>query len=98
MPEIHLTPLAKEDLIDIWVFIALENNSPMNADRFINKLENAFFKLAQNPKIGRNRSSRTPGIRSWPLGNYLIFYKPNPDVINVVRVINAKQNLDHIFR
>lgn len=49
---LKVSPLANDDLFNIFYFIAVENNNPLNADKFINKLEKLFIKLAKNPSIG----------------------------------------------
>lgn len=34
------------------------------------------------------------GLRSFPVGSYLIFYVPLPDGIEVVRVMSGRQDID----
>ena len=68
MPIIERTPLAKEDLFDIWYYIAVENASRLNADRFISKLDKEFLKLAKSSMMGTDRSIYAPNLRGWPFG------------------------------
>jgi len=35
-----------------------------------------------------------PGIHSFPVGNYSIFYVPLPDGIEVLRVMSGRQDVD----
>jgi toxin ParE1/3/4 len=50
--------------------------------------------LAQNPLAGRAREDLVPTIRSFPVGSYVIFHLPLSDGIEVVRVLNGRQDID----
>ncbi|QDW36087.1 type II toxin-antitoxin system RelE/ParE family toxin [Bradyrhizobium sp. KBS0727] len=43
---------------------------------------------------GRKRPELRSDLRSFPVGNYIIFYVPLPDVIEVVRVMSGLQDID----
>jgi toxin ParE1/3/4 len=49
--------------------------------------------LAETPFAGRERSELREGLRSFPVGNYLIFYVPTPDGVEVVRVMHGRQDI-----
>jgi len=53
--------------------------------------------LAQFPYIGISRDELMPALRSLPVGNYLIFYLPIPDGIEVVRVLPGMRDIDAFF-
>jgi toxin ParE1/3/4 len=36
--------------------------------------------------VGRQRPELAPGLRSFPIGNYVLFYLPLPNGIDLVRV------------
>jgi len=50
--------------------------------------------LVQNPLAGRQRPELVPGLRSFPVGNYVIFYVPLIDGIEVLRVMNSRRDVD----
>jgi len=50
--------------------------------------------LAQTPLAGRSRDDLVSNLRSFPVGNYIIFYTPVSDGIEVVRVMNGRQDID----
>jgi toxin ParE1/3/4 len=50
--------------------------------------------LVQNPLAGRERPELRHGLRSFPVGSYVIFYVPLPDGIEVIRVVNGRQDID----
>jgi toxin ParE1/3/4 len=50
--------------------------------------------LVQNPLAGRERPELQRGLRSFPVGSYLVFYLPLPDGVEVVRVMSGRQDID----
>jgi toxin ParE1/3/4 len=53
MSRIRITPLAEQDLVEIWYFIAQED--PVAADRLLDLLEEKYKLLADNPHMGPAR-------------------------------------------
>lgn len=66
MPELTLSPLAEDDLLEIWLFIA--EDSPHEADRFLDRLLEATKRLAEFPRLGRHRPDLGPGLHRFPVG------------------------------
>ncbi|MBF2008653.1 type II toxin-antitoxin system RelE/ParE family toxin [Chlorogloeopsis fritschii PCC 9212] len=95
MPIILKKPLAEADLLEIWNFIA--NDSFEKADRFLQKIENQLKILASNPGMGRRRDSLVPNLRSFPVGNYLIFYSSINQGIEVIRVLHGARDIQSLF-
>jgi toxin ParE1/3/4 len=85
---------AEEDLYEIWSYIAADN--PAAADGLILDFDAKFRLLAAHPKMGRARPAIMPGIRSFPLGNYLIFFVEERGGIKIVRVLHGARNLETI--
>jgi toxin ParE1/3/4 len=73
MPPLHLTPRANSDLLEIWAYIADDNERA--ADSFIDQLREAMHKLGEHPELGRRRDELAPGIRSFPFRRYVVFYR-----------------------
>jgi toxin ParE1/3/4 len=95
MSQVLKRPQAETDLDEIWWFIAQDN--PDNADRFLDKIEERCQALAQFPHLGVSREELVPALRSLPVGNYLIFYLPIEDGIEVVRVLPGMRDIDAMF-
>lgn len=55
-------------------------------------------KLAASPSMGRSRDQLLSGLRSFPYGNYLIFYIPLDDGVDIVRVLNGVRNIEALFQ
>lgn len=91
--EVRIVPKAKEDLEELWFYIAIEKNNPENAERFISLLGNRFIEIAESPNIGLVRNDLAEGIRQFPFKNFLIFYKIIENGIEVSRVLYGPRNL-----
>lgn len=91
-PVITRRPLAFEDLVEIWAFIA--EDSERQADRFLATIDSKLRLLAHEPLIGRAREELLPGLRSFPVGRYVLFYVPAEDGIEVVRVLHSARDID----
>ncbi len=95
------TPQARRDLIDLADYIA--RDSLDTAERFLNAAEAAFHLLANSPELGTLCEFRNPeatGTRMWSIGgfeNYLVFYRPLEDGVDVVRVIHGARDIRAIF-
>ena len=88
-------PLAEADLLDIWNFIA--NESLEKADNFLQKIENKLKILVENPGMGRKRDELVPGLRSFLVGSYLIFYYLINGGIEVIRVLHGARDIPSFF-
>ena len=65
-------PLAETGILEIWDYIA--DDSPAAADRWVDRIDEQFSLLAAQPLIGRRREELAPGMRSFPVGRYVILY------------------------
>jgi len=84
-------PRAEADLEDIWKYISKDNE--VRADGFLEKLDENFFALAQNSGIGRRRNEFSEGIRSFAVGNYVIFYRVIDGGVAIIRVLHSARDL-----
>ncbi len=98
MARVHLRPLAREDIVNLWLGIA-QRADPTTATRFVRGVERELETLATFPAMGRQRPELPyPRLRMWPMGELVAFYVPLEDGIDVLRVIAAKQDIDRIAR
>lgn len=95
MPRARLTRETKKDLKEIWTYIADQNVEA--AERVNRILYKSFDRLAESPRLGRQRPELGEKIRSIPEGNYVIFYKPLKDGVMVLRVIHGARDLKGLF-
>ena len=71
-------------------------DSETAADKTLREIDAQCHVLGQYPKMGRDRSDIVPGVRSFPVGNYLIFYREISQGVEIIRVLHGARNLDLI--
>jgi toxin ParE1/3/4 len=92
---IVLQPRAKADLSDIWQFIAEDSDD--QADAFIDLIDQKFQLLAQQSGLGRRREELAEGLRSFPVGRYVISYLLIPGGAQIVRVLLGARDIEAAF-
>jgi toxin ParE1/3/4 len=95
----HLrTPQADADLDSIWRYIALQSGSYEVADRFIDAIVERFLLLAEYPHIGRARDEDLrPGLRSFPVGDYIILYRMHDQHVLILRVLHGSRDIQALL-
>jgi len=96
MKPVRLSTDANIDIEEITNYIFDLN--PVAAYPFLDNLDETWELLAEFPLIGRLRRDLGSDIRSYPVGNYLVFYIPIADSIEVARVIYGGRDLSKIFK
>lgn len=92
---VQRTAEADEDLMGIWSYIATDN--PKAADSLLDEIEDKFILLSEQPCLGPARSDIALGLRYFPVGSYLIFYREIANGIEVVRVVHGARRLINLF-
>ena len=88
---------AKADAREIWAYIAQDN--PDAADRLLDRFDRLFRLLVSQPLIGKSVEELAPDLRLVPIGNYLIFYRPTKERIEIVRILHSSRDItDEFFR
>jgi toxin ParE1/3/4 len=99
---VHRRIQAKFDLINHAVYLVTES-SPETADRFVDAAESAFTQLAGQPQMGWQRTFRNHRLSSicvWRVKgftDYLIFYLPLDDGVDIIRVLHGKRDLENVL-
>jgi toxin ParE1/3/4 len=91
MTRVVLTDSANQDRLDIWLYVAADNLDA--ADRLLDEIDKTLRLLAGAPGLGRARDDIAPGLRYFPIGNYLILYEALPDGITVVRLVHGARHV-----
>jgi toxin ParE1/3/4 len=95
MPEILRRPRARDDLAEIWDYIAADNVE--RADALIDRIDAVFHSLVRQPLMGRPRDELSPGLRSLSVSRYVIFYEPIADGVAIVRVLHGARDIGAQF-
>ncbi|CAN5633497.1 type II toxin-antitoxin system RelE/ParE family toxin [soil metagenome] len=96
MAQILFTPIATEDLRQIWIYIA-ENAGSETANRFLSEIKNKCETIAEFPESGRARHEFLINLRSFPFKKYVVFYLPLKDGIEVLRIIHGSRDIEQVF-
>lgn len=86
---------ARQDMKHIWGYIAAD--SPVAADRMIDKFLERFRLLAGNPRMGQARPDIAPGVRCTSVGDYLLLYRITTRGVRVLRVLHGAMNYHRLF-
>lgn len=90
-----VSPLAEEDLEEIWSFIAERDVEA--ADRLIDEITGRFDHLLAYPEAGRARHELLVNLRSFPVKRYVIFYQPTDDGVEIFRVLHGSRDVQSEF-
>ena len=86
-----LSSRAKEDLFEIWEFIA--DHDEIAADRYIDHLRDRASELLHFPELGRTRHEIHPGLRRLLARNHLLFYRFEDQEIQFLRILHSSMDL-----
>ena len=95
MPGLIISPRAEEDLEEIWNFVAERDVEA--ADRLIESITDRFDHLLVYPEASRARHDLLVNLRSFPVKNYVIFYQPTNDGIEIFRVLHGSRDIQGEF-
>lgn len=100
-PRVIKRPPAKRDLLEQASYLAQDKLNA--AARFLSAAEEAFRLLARMPAMGSRRNFANPrlaGLRLWRVPGFemhLIFYRPIPGGIEVLRVLHGSRDVQSIL-
>jgi toxin ParE1/3/4 len=94
----RLAPGAEVELDEIWFWTAKESGSIEIADRLIDSITERFFLLARHPHVGRPRDDDLrPGLRSFPVGRYVIIYRVESEDVLILHIIAAARDIEPLL-
>lgn len=89
---VKLSKLAKEDLIDIWLYG--ENNwGAVSADRYLDSLDVFLRSLIHFPEKFPLRQEFKPSVRLAPFKSHLVVYIHTEKYIQIVRVLHQSMDM-----
>ncbi|MEA5489822.1 MULTISPECIES: type II toxin-antitoxin system RelE/ParE family toxin [Pseudanabaena] len=91
-----ISPLASRDLDDIFDYFA--EFSVDAGERFVDDFNKKCRNLVAFPSIGRAYTEIDTSLRGIPLSGYIIFYRVNENLIEIVRVVSGHRDLASLFR
>ena len=67
------------------------------AARLLLSIQEKCVLVSRQPQMGRSRFELSPELRGFPVGNYLIFYRPASDGIEIIRVVHGARDIPELF-
>ncbi len=96
MASYKLTSIARNDLDTILDYIA--QDSVDAALRVMERIQEAFELIAENPGAGHFRSDlTTKPVRFYTVYSYLIVYLDDCNPVQVVRILSSAQDLSSVL-
>ena len=95
MGKVVYTRRAREDLLDIWAYIAPRSSQTV-ADRVYDRIGEACRLLAQHPQLGRARPEIAADARALVIDRWLALYRLVPGGVEVARIMDGGRDLSKI--
>ena len=93
----RLSPEAEADLDELWYYVAT-NGSVDVADRLTDSITTRFVLLGTHPRAGRHRDDLRPGVRVFPVGEYVILYRVDGNDVLIQRVVRGSRDIEALMR
>jgi toxin ParE1/3/4 len=98
MGRIKRTALAKDDLKGIGLYLAKESGSREVALRFLDVIARKCVLYSDGPELAEACPDLGQDIRRFPIGNYVVFYRPIAEGIEILRVLHGSQDIPNVWR
>jgi toxin ParE1/3/4 len=95
MASVLRTAAARLDYLEIFLYVAERDSRA--ADELVQSFDEALELIAQVPGTGRARPELRKDLWSFPVGKYLLFYRPIPEGIELIRVLHGARDLRKIL-
>jgi toxin ParE1/3/4 len=82
---------AERDLDEIFCYWA-ERASPEIADRIVDKITDRFWLLGEHPDAGRASDDIAVGVKCFPAGKYLIYYRAMHGGTDILHVFHGARD------
>jgi toxin ParE1/3/4 len=90
VPKVRFTHRAREDLLDIWLYIDAQNSHV--ADRVYDRIEKTCQLLRDHPQLGSARPEIAEDARALVIERWIALYRLTDDGVQVVRIIDGARD------
>ena len=91
MGAVRFTRRAREDLLDLWVYLYPKN--PVAADRLYDRVEECCRALRDFPQLGPARPDIAAAARMHVIDRWLVLYRLTDDGVQIVRIVDGMRDL-----
>ncbi len=96
MPQVIQSPEFRQDTDEAWDYFAEDDQD--YAERFIRQIADRLMLLARFPHMGRSREELRPGLRSFGVGRYVIYYRVlGEEHMEAVRLLHSARDIEGLF-
>lgn len=95
MTQLRLTEPARQDLQQLWLYIAQQGYVEY-ADTQLDKLLTGCELLCQQPNMGTTRNQIAEGLRLFPLDRYNIYYRYQDNSVYILHIVDAARDVRNI--
>ncbi len=95
MSSYSFSDTAIRDLDEICNYIAVQNSKA--ASQLFDLIRQKCKLVANFPNMGKSYSRLESNLRGFVVEDYIIFYDPTPDGINIARVVSGYRDLEDLF-
>jgi toxin ParE1/3/4 len=88
---------SEQDLAEIFLYWAKRAGLRV-ADRLMDSITDRFWLLGEHPDAGRSSEDIAPGVRCFPAGKYLLYYRPTQRVTDILHIFHGAQDQNMAFR
>jgi toxin ParE1/3/4 len=93
---LRVSKKAEKELDEIFVYWARRAGLDV-ADRLVDAIEAHFALLGDLPHAGRRCDEIAPGILSFPVGKYLIYYRKAREIVYILHVFHGARDQARAF-
>ena len=88
---------AERDLDEIFAYWA--NRAGLKtADRVIERITERFWLLGEHPDAGKNAGHVAAGVKCFPAGKYLIYYRKSRHGTDVLHIFHGARDQENAFK
>lgn len=84
-----------KDLDDICEYVARQNSKA--ASELFDAIRKKCKLVANFPNMGKSYSRLAPNLRGFVVEDYIVFYYPREDGIDIARVVSGYRDLEALF-
>ena len=95
MSSYSFTDVAVQDLDNICEYIARQNLKA--ASQLFDAIRKKCKLVANFPNMGKNYKKLATNLRGFVVEDYVVFYYPREDGIDIVRVISGYRDFESLF-
>jgi toxin ParE1/3/4 len=95
MSSYSFSDTAIRDLDEICNYIAVQNSRA--ASQIFDRIRQKCKLVASFPNMGKTYPKLNPNLRGFVVDDYIVFYYPSSDGINIARVVSGYRDLEDLF-